>query len=199
MAVDYFVLSNFGTRYFLLNYVDSDTVPSSGALADEITSVISCDIGTFTKENTKYRTLNGNGWESVATLGNSSEDATFECLREGTGGVYQGQEGTDTYTRLKDWFMKATAGAGKASPRCIVEVLPRGGTGNSEYEGTCYFVIPNQWSPGTRDTETGQEYSFTVTPFGPQIPLVVTHTPASGANPESFSFAKGAVAEEGEG
>lgn len=194
MAVEYFVLSNFGTRYFLSEYTDSDTVPSSAGPADEITSVLSSNIGVFTKENTKYRTLNGNGWESVAPLGNSSDDATFECLREGTGGVYQGVAGTETYTRLKDWFMKATAGAGKASPMCLIEVLPRGGTGNEQYEGTCYFVIPNQWSPGTKDTETGQEYSFTVTPFGPPIPLTVTYTPATGEDPESFTFTKPAAA-----
>lgn len=190
MAVDYFVLSNFGVRYFKLDYTDSDTVPTQAGPDDEITSVLSCDLGQFTKENTKYRTLNSNGWESVAPLGNSSEDGTFECIREGTGGVYTGEAGTTTYTKMKDWFMKATAGAGKASPAVIVEVVPRGGTGTNEYEGTCYFVIPNQWTPGTKDTETGQEYSFSVTPFGPQIPVTVTYTAPSGETPESWAFAK---------
>ena len=190
MAVDYFVLSNFGVRYFLLNYTDSDTVPASAGPADEITSVISCDIGQFSKENTKYRTLNSNGWESIATLGNTAEDGTFECVREGTGDVYSGAAGTSSYTRIKDWFLKATAGAGKQSPKCIVEVVPRGGSGTTEYEGTCYFVVPNQWTPGTKDTETGQEYSFTVSPFGPQIPVTVTHTPAQGDTPEKWAFAK---------
>lgn len=171
---EYFVMSNFGVRYFKLAYTDSDTVPGTATADDEITSVISCDLGSFTKENTKYRTLNSNGWESIATLGNTAEDGTFECVREGTGGVYDGTAGSTTYTKIKDWFMKATAGAGKESPACIIEVVPRGGSDGEEYEGTCYFVVPNQWTPGTKDTETGQEYSFTVSPFGPPIPITVS-------------------------
>lgn len=190
MAADYFVLSNFGVRYFKLDYVDSDTVPASADVDDEITSVISCDLGQFTKENTKYRTLNSNGWESVAPLGNTAQDGTFQCVREGTGGVYAGAAGSTTYTRMKDWFMKATASAGKASPAVIIEVVPRGGSGANEYEGTCYFVIPNQWTPGTKDTETGQEYSFSVTPFGPQIPVNVSYTPQTSEKPESWSFTR---------
>lgn len=187
MAQDYFVLSNFGVRYFLKDYTDSNTIPASATAADEITSVISCDLGTFTKENTKYRTLNSNGWESIAPLGNSSEDATFECVREGTGNPYTGTPGTTSYQKIKDWFMKATAGAGVSSPKCIVEVVPRG---NDSFEGTCYYVIPNQWTPGAKNTENGQEYSFSVSPFGPQTPLVVTHTPASGGTEESWGFSK---------
>lgn len=187
MAQDYFVLSNFGVRYFMKDYVDSNTVPDSAKVEDEITSIISCDLGKFSKENTKYRTLNSNGWESVAPLGNSSEDGTFECVREGTGGVYAGASGNTTYQRMKDWFMKATSGAGVASPKCIVEIVPRG---DDAFEGTCYYVIPNQWAPGTKDTETGQEYSFSVTPFGPQTPVTVTYTPASGETHESWAFAK---------
>ncbi len=187
MAQDYFVLSNFGVRYFIKDYVDSDTVPASATVEDEITSIISCDLGTFNKENTKYRTLNSNGWEFVAPLGNSTEDGTFECVREGTGGIYQGGPGTTTYQKIKDWFLKATAGAGVASPKCIIEIIPRG---DSNIEGTCYYVIPNQWAPGTKDTETGQEYSFSVTPFGPQVPITVSHTPASGDDPETWTFTK---------
>lgn len=190
MAVENFVLSYFGMHYFKLTYTDSDTVPASATAADEITSILSCDLGGFKKENTKYRTLNSNGWESIATLGNSADDGTFECVREGTGDVYTGEAGSYTYTRIKDWFMKATAGAGKASPAVIIEVLPRGGSGTNEFEGTCYYVVPNSWGPGSRDTETGQEYSFGVTPFGPPVPLTVTHTAASGETAESWAFSK---------
>lgn len=190
MAVDYFVLSNFGVRYFMSEYVDSDTVPGEGTAQNELGSIISCDGGAFTKENTKYRTLNSSGWESVAALGNTADDLTFECIREGTGAVYAGTDGTTTYQKIKNWFMLATSGAGESKPKCIVEVTPRKGQGAEGYEGTCYYVIPNQWSPGTRDTETGQEFSFTVTPFGPQTPLAVTYTPAAGETPEKFTFTK---------
>lgn len=187
MAAEYFILSNFGVKYFLKDFVDSDTVPASATAADEITSILSCDIGKLNKENTKYRTLGGNGWEAVATLGNTAEDGTFECVREGTGGVYDGTAGSTSYQKIKNWFMKATAGAGVESPKCIVEVIPRG---NNTYEGTCYYVVPNNWGPGTKDTETGQEYSFSVTTFGPPCPVTVTHTPAAGETPESWSFVK---------
>lgn len=185
MAQEYFVLSNFGTRYFKFAYTDSDTVPASSSSGQEIGSVLSCNLGSFTKETTKYRTLNGNGWELVAPLGNTSEDATFECVREGIGDVYLGVDGESTYTRIKNWFMEATKGAGATSPACIVEVLPRGGSTGNEYEGTCYFVVPAQWTPGTKDTETGQEYSFTVSLFGPQIPVKVTVGEGG-----TFTFAK---------
>lgn len=191
MAVDYFVLSNFGVRYFKLPFTDSDTVPGTATTKDEITSVISCEFGAFSKENKKYRTLNGNGWEAVAPLGNSAEDGTFECVREGTGDAYSGKAGTSTYTKIKDWFIKATNGAGVKSPACIVEVLPRG---NNTYEGTLWYVVPNNWGPGTKDTESGQEYSFTVTPLGPQVPLTVTYNNSQESG-ESWTFAKAEQAE----
>lgn len=181
MAQNYFVSSNFGVRYFLLAFTNTSTIPASASTSDEITGVLSADIGTFNKENTKYRTLNGNGWESIAPLGNAAEDITFECIREGTGNPYIGVAGNDSYTKLKNWFMTATSNAGQQSPMCIIEVLPRGG---SDYEGTLYYVIPNQWAPGTRDTETGQEYSFSVSPFGPQVPIKVIYTPS----PEGWKF-----------
>jgi hypothetical protein len=187
MAQEYFVLSNFGVRYFLKDYVDSDTVPASATVADEITSIISCDIGKLNKDSTTYRTLSGNGWESVATLGNSLDEGTFDCVREGTGGIYDGTVGTTSYQKLKNWLMKATSNAGVESPKCIVEVLPRG---NNTYEGTCFYVVPSNWGPGTKDTETGQEYSFSVKPFGPPCPVTVTYTPAAGETPESWAFTK---------
>lgn len=183
MAQNYFVLSNFGIRIFMKDYVDSDTVPASAGAADEITSVLSYNLGSFTKENTKFRTLNSSGWESIAPLGNSAEDATFNCIREGIGDPYVGAAGNTTYQRIKDWFMKATQGAGVSSPKCIVECIPRG---NGVYEASCYYVIPNNWNPGDRDTEKGQEYSFSVSQFGPQTPLVATYDSST----DTFSFTK---------
>lgn len=190
MAQEYFGMSYYGTRFFKLPYTDSSTVPATASPENEITSVISCESGGFTKENDKKRTVNGNGWEIVIPLGNSADDITFECLREGTGGVYNGTAGNTTYTNIKNWFMEATQNGGAASPAVIIEVVPRGGTGNQAYEGTCYYVVPANWSPATKDTESGQTYSFTVSPFGPQVPVSVTYTPASGDTPESWAFAK---------
>ena len=183
---NYFVLSNFGVRYFISDYTSVGAVPAVGKIENEIQDVLSCDIGAFTKETTKYRTLNSNGWESIASLGNTAEDATFECVRGGDGNVYDGDaDSGDTYSKIKHWFLAATKSAGVSSPKCIVEIVPRG---DNEYEGTCYYVVPNKWTPGTKDPEKGQEYSFTVSLFGPPTVLKVTHTPASGETAESFSF-----------
>lgn len=184
MAQDYFYLSNFGVRYLLLDYTDANTIPSEATVKDEIQGVYSCSLGEINKEVTKKRTLNGNGWETIAALGNSQSDGTFELIRLGVGNPYVGNAGDDTYTKLKDWFMKATANAGSSSPKVIVEIVPRGGT---DFEGTVYYVIPTTWGPGTKDTENGQEYSFTVSPFGPPVPVKVTHNTEA---EESWSFTR---------
>lgn len=185
MAQEYFALSNFGVRYFLETYTDSNTVPASGT--NEIKDVIGCNLGGITKDVKKYKPLNGNGWSINSVLGQDQADATFEAIRTGTGDAYTGAAGTSTYTKLKDWVMKSTALGGETSPKCIIEVIPRG---NNVFEGTCYYVTPAKWTPGKRDTETGQEYSFDVTPFGPPVPVTVTYTAAVGETPESWAFAK---------
>lgn len=186
-----FVLSNFGVRYFM--YTDDEYVFNtegnslSSTAGEEIESVLSCDIGGLTKENTKYRTLNSDGWESVAVLGNTAEDGTFECLREGQGTTYTGTQ--DTFSKIKKWFLEATSSAGKAASRVIVEVVPRGTSGsNNVYEATAYHVIPNTWTPGTKDTETGQEYSFTVTPF--DKPEILSVEESEEENKTTFTFTK---------
>lgn len=186
-----FVLSNFGVRYFMYtddNYAfNTEGNSLSSTAGEEIESVLSCDIGGLTKENTKYRTLNSDGWESVAVLGNTAEDGTFECLREGQGTTYTGTQ--DTFSKIKKWFLEATSSAGKAASRVIVEVVPRGTSGSSNvYEATAYHVIPNTWTPGTKDTETGQEYSFTVTPF--DKPEILSVEESEEENKTTFTFTK---------
>lgn len=181
MEQEYFVLSNFGVRYFMENYTDSNTVPASGT--NELTDIISCTLGAITKDTKRYKTLGGNGWDSIAPLGQGQDDATFEAIRGGTGDVYAGKAGDSTYTKVRDWFMKSTAQGGQVSPKCIIEVVPRG---DNTYEGTAYYVIPAKWGPGKKDTETGQEYTFDVSPFGPQVPLKVTYDEEN----DSFEFEK---------
>lgn len=194
MAYEYFVLSNFGVRYFMTDYVNSDSIPATVGPENEITSVISCDLGKFTKDNKKYRTLNSNGWESIAPLGQSSDDATFQCVREGVGDAYTGAAGTTTFQKIKKWFMDATKVGGATAAKVITEIIPRGqSNGSPVYEATCYYVTAANWEPGTKDTETGQEYGFTVSPFGPQTPCTVEYTPAAGTTPESFALTKGTV------
>lgn len=186
MAQDYFYLSNFGVRYLLSDFVNTDTIPQTLNVDNELQGLVSCTLGEINKEVTKKRTLNGNGWEVAAVLGNSQGDGTFEAVRLGTGNAYVGAAGTDTYTKLRHWFMEATKDAGRGSPKVVTEIIPRGDV----YEGTVYYVIPTNWGPGSKDTENGQEYSFTVTPFGPPVPVKVTHTPASGDNAESWTIEK---------
>lgn len=182
---DYFVLSNFDTHYFLEDYTDSNTVPAEGTT--ELDGLIGVNIGGLSKDTKTYKTLNGNGWDDVAALGQSQDEATFDAVREGDGNAYDGTSGSATYNRVKNWVLNSVTQGGTTSPKCIVEVIPRG---ENVYEGTCYYVIPSKFTPGKKDTEGAQEYSFEVKPFGPQVPLTVTHTAAAGETPESWAFEK---------
>ena len=182
MTYEYDVPSWFRTRMFLLPYVDSDTIPSSAGAADEITSIIDHDLGKFEKDYKEYRTLGGNGWQSMASLGQSQSQAQLNLIREGYGDVYVGTDGSTTYTRLRNWCMNSNR-VGQSSSRCIIEVIPRDAAGTL-WEGTCYFVKPGPWDPGRRDTESGMEYNVSVRPFGPPIPLNVTYNSST----DTFSF-----------
>lgn len=189
MAQKYEYLSYYGTHYMMKDYTDSDSIPSQVTVDDEIQGVYNCTLGEITKEVTTKRTLNGDGWEAVAVLGNTQNEGTFELIRLGTGDPYLGVAGDSTYTKIKDWFMKSTANGGSASRKTIVELIPRDIFDLSKgFEGTIYNVLPVTWEPGTRDTESGQEYSFSVKPFGPPIPVKVTHNSDDGT--ESWSLEK---------
>lgn len=190
MAQEYLTLSSFGTHLFLSDYVDSDTIPSSVSEDDEIMGVLDENLGSFTKDTAKYRTLNGNGWESVVSLGQSAEDATLNMIRQGTGNVFTGTAGQDTYTRLKSWYYNATSDAGTGSPKVLTEIVPRGGTGANQWEATCYYVLPTSWDNGDKNTSDGQLYSITVAQFGPSVPVQATYVPASGDTKASFTLAK---------
>ncbi len=178
----YFGLSYYGVRYFMGNYVDSDTVPASSSATgvSELEGVIKTTLGKITKDETTLRTLNGDGWETVIPLGQGQDEGEFTMFRGGDGGVYDGT-GSTTHNKIKKWVLDSTKAGGATSPKCIVEVIPRGA---SAYEGTCYFVIPKAFSPDEKSTENAQQYSFTVKPFGPPIPLTVTE------NEGVFTFTK---------
>lgn len=187
MSQEYLVLSNFGTRYFLEDYVDSTTIPATGS--NEVTEVISCNIGKITKDSKKYKTLNGGGWDSVALLGQSLDEATMECVRGGTGDAYVGEEGLTTYTKVRDWITKATANNQLSSAKVLIECIKRG---DNVYEGTAYMVFPSKWDQGNKNSEDGQIYSFSVAPFGPPISLTVTHV--VGTDIFSFTASTGTLA-----
>lgn len=181
--MDYSLLSNYDSHFFLENYTDSNTVPSTGTF--ELNGVTDCGVGEISKDVKTYRTLNGNGWESVASLGQSISEFDINLVREGTGDAYDGTAGSTTYTKLKKWVLDAVAQAGSNAPKCLIEVIPRG---DNTYEGNCYYVYPSKWNGGKKDTETGQEYSITVKPFGPMVPVTVTKTVSSETT--TWSFAK---------
>lgn len=166
----YLTASFYGASVFMLDYTEG-TIPASASADDRLDGMRTWTLGTTSKETNSYRTLDGDGWEAVVTLGNSQEEATFDCIRLGLDGVYS-EDGTDTYSRIKAWFMSATANGGKASPKTFVEVIPRG----DKFEGTVYNVVPTEWAPGERTTDEGQLYSFTVKPFGPPIPVNVEYS-----------------------
>lgn len=170
-----FVLSNYGIRYFLEDVPAGGGVPTAGT--HEVISVLEANIGSFKKDSKAYRTLNGDGWESIAPLGQSQDEATIQCLRYGEGDVYDGTDGTTTFCRVRKWMMDATRAGGSTAQKVLVEVVPRGKvSGEVVYEGTAYYVIPTSWNPSARNSENGQEFNFTVKPFGAPVPLTVTAT-----------------------
>lgn len=176
MAQDYELRSWIGTRYFLKALgssakYDGINVPGTVAEADEIKDVLDCDLGEKTKDIKGYRTLNGNGYESKACLGQSLSDANINLIRPGSGDVYDGTVGSSTYTKLRYWSDESDAQGGIGVPKCIVELINRG-TG---WEGTCYYCHISKFNGGSKDTDSGMTYSVTVSPFGPPIPLTVTY------------------------
>lgn len=188
MAQEYDILSWYASRYFLKDLAsgekyDGDHVPTTAGASDEITDVLTCNLGQLNKDIQGYRTLGGNGYEAKASLGNSQSDATIELVRAGQGDAYAGAVGSSTYTKLRHWQMTASAAGGSNSPKCIVEVIPRG---NNVWEGTCYYCHPTNFNPGERNGDSGQTYSIDVSPFGPPIPLTVTYDSTT----DTFSFVK---------
>lgn len=181
--MEYQLLSNYGSYFFLESYTDSSTLPPTGTFM--LTSMIDCSVGEVTKDVKTYRTLDGNGWESVASLGQSISEFDLNFVREGTGDVYDGTAGSTTYTKLKKWVEDASKNGCQNVPKWLVEVIPRG---DGSYEGNCYSVYYFKWNGGKRDPETGQEYSITLKPFGPVIPVTVTRTESGGT--VTWSFAK---------
>lgn len=190
-ARNYFALSNFGTHYFLEDFVDSDTVPASVQVGtNEFEGIISCSSFNLQKNTQKYNTLDGNGWESVVALGNQMEDLEFEAIRLGTGNVYNGTAGTSTFTLIEEWFMGATAGAGNASPKTLIEIIPRGAGTEMVYEATAFNVIPKAFNGGAKNTDDGQLFNFTLSPFGPPHPCTVEFTPKTDTTPATFKLTK---------
>ena len=166
MAQDYSALSFMGMYLFLADYVDSTTVPTSGTI---LSGILDFTPPSEDKETKKYRTLDGDGWETVVPLGQSLGDITVEFLRTGTGDIYVGTAGQSTYSILKNWSRQTTKEGGKAAPKCLIFAKPRG-TG---YEGTLYYVILKSFSDG-KAGENGQEFTVTLTPFGPPVDVQVT-------------------------
>ena len=175
---DYSVLSNFGVRYFLADVAD---VFSSGVLkssvlltaGEEITDVLSCDVGEISKEVKTFKTLNGDGWDSAVPLGQSVSEGNMSLIRTGTG--QYSSSGTTSYDRLRAWMESAAAAGGATAAKALVEVVPRGqdvnsGTGatgtHTIFDATAYIVTPTRFNPGERNTSDGQEYSISFQPYG---------------------------------
>lgn len=179
---DGFILSNFGSHFFLCDYTDNTTVPASGT---EVENVISYTPPELSKDTKAYKTLTNNGWDSIAVLGQSAGDISLSFIRDAKG-VYTGRNtDTDSYTVLKKWFDSSLgASAGLNARKNFVAVKPRlNSEGTAAYEGTLYHVIPKNWSDGPSDPDNGQEFNITLAVFQAPVPVVVT------ATENSFTFA----------
>lgn len=177
MAVDVQVLSNFGVRYFL---IDVKTIDSATGVtvsdSDEINDVLSCNPGTINKDVKTFKTLNGGGWDSAVSLGQSLGEGNMSLIRTGHGNPFEGgaDSSSATYNKLKAWVYNATRDGGTNAEKLLIEIVPRGKVSeNYVYEGTAYHVVPTNFDPGERNTTDGQEYSINFQGYGEPQPLDV--------------------------
>lgn len=175
MAIDVQVLSNFGVRYFLTTTAPTTTL--ADVTANEIKDVLSCNPGSINKDVKTFKTLNGGGWDSAVSLGQSLSEGNMSLIRTGQGDVFDGDDESSTYNKLKTWVYKATAEGGANAERYLIEVVPRGkSAGSAVYEGTAYHVVPTAFDPGEKNTSDGQEYSINFQGYGEPTPLQVEVT-----------------------
>lgn len=178
MAVDVQVLSNFGVRYFLIDVVTIDkTTGTTVSASAEIADVLSCNPGTINKDVKTFKTLNGGGWDSAVSLGQSLSEGSMSLIRTGQGNAFEGgdDDSTATYNKLKAWVYNATKDGGVNAEKLLIEVVPRGKvSGSAVYEGTAYHVVPTSFDPGERNTADGQEYSINFQGYGEPQPLDVS-------------------------
>lgn len=164
-------LSNFGYHLFVEPFENSDTIPAS--LSHEVSGILSVDLGGITKNVQAYHTLDGNGFETVVSLGQAVDDGVISCLRTGEGDIYLNEEiEGSAFSYFSKWIDESTEQGGANSERWLVEVVPRG-TG---YEAKAYAVIPQNFKPGTKSADGGQTFSLTVKPFGRPVPVKVTES-----------------------
>lgn len=180
---DYSVLSNFGVRYFLMDYKEGTIaedgkivinnnalVGTSTDLIGEILDVLECNPGAISKDVKTFKTLNCDGWDSAVPLGQSIGEGSMSLIRTGTGNVFGVTASNDTFNKLKSWMMSATASGGVNAAKALVEVVPRG----TAYEATVYRCVPTNFDNGAKTTSDGQEYSISFQAFGKPIPAVAT-------------------------
>lgn len=180
---DFTVLSNFGVRYFLMDFVESSTavsgkvaingeeLASSFQCTNELLDVLSCNPGAITKDIKRFKTLNGGGWDSAVSLGQSVGAGSLSLIRTGMGNVFGATGSNDTFNTLKSWIYGATANGGSNAPKALIEIVPRGGT---SYEATIYRCVPTEFNPGSRTTSDGQEYGIGFQTMGAPIKGVAT-------------------------
>lgn len=194
---DYSVLSNFGVRYFLEPMVagspddrvttDNQNFKTNAKLKTEyeITDVLSCNVGEINKDVKTFKTLNGDGWDSAVPLGQNMSEGNMSLIRTGTGAY--SSSGTATFDRLRKWMLESAQAGGSTAARCLVEVVPRGGT---VYEATGYIVVPTKFNPGEKNTSDGQEYDISFQAYG--APIIATSVATSSTSGEAFTLNAGA-------
>lgn len=173
--MEYLLASWFGCRYFLFDYT-KDTVPEASTPESELIGLTSASLGSISNLVSTYRTLNSNGYVSVANAGKEHDDATLDFVR------------TDesTYNRIRTWVEETKPNSGNSNARILIEVVPKPMAGDGSYEGTMYTVMGKKLTPGPRNTDDGQTFSVTVTPFGPPVHLTVTYRQET----DTFAFSK---------
>lgn len=191
---DYSVLSNFGVRYFLLTTTNALATGGNALKSDlqllssnELTDVLSANLGEISKDVKTFKTLNGGGWDSAVPLGQSVGEGSMNLIRVGEGNY--SSSGTTSYDRLRKWVSDATSTGGSTSAMVIVEVVPRGTEANTGsgatgshpiYDATGYLVTPTRFNPGERNTDNGQEFDISFQAYGAPMTSNAYSTLAAG-------------------
>ena len=189
---DYSVISNYGVRYFLLTTTDA-LATGENALktdlqlltSDELTDVLSANLGEISKDVKTFKTLNGGGWDSAVPLGQSVSEGSMNLIRVGEGNY--SSSGTTSYDKLRKWVTDATSTGGSTSAKVLVEVVPRGTEANSGgtgthpiYDANAYLVTPTKFNPGERNTDNGQEFDISFQEYGAPMTSNAYSTLAAG-------------------
>ena len=162
------VLSDLGTRVFAVSAnMDFDTEPKAVTDAVELYDVLSIDNLGYDRNSEEYRPLANGGFPKKAVLGYNQEDLQIELVRSEQG-AYNEQS---TY-----WFLNNKLEQYKVSKAFfgIIVVRPVYSISEDEAYEARYYTVFCSGIEDSANSESGREYTATLSRSGPPIDLLVT-------------------------